>query len=366
MILLVFAFVLLGFATEASLPAPTFAGRLPAGVETGFAARLDSAGGQHLLASRGGMLVAFAFQHGGFVPQCSLPLPAPIAAPDGGSPLSTGSIVTAGDVDSDGLDEIVVAGSRSLRKYELVRGTFALTAEATLRPDSGRRPGWCFDVSIGDVDRDAINEVLLAGVRSLPAFEPDGVDHPVTLSVCRWIGKDLAQIWNDHGALGLGGPSWATPIDKMVGVLDPSNSGHSVLLVEEGRSDVRACTYNEMYWTPSGLREIGKFVVRDGRIQRKVRDSNPMHSAVGCDFARVSGVTAVLGGMVQQDYVWQGEYFIFSRDSAYEHRVLWSDSDHNWYSPSGGILTDLDGKGTGALRFRYSRDRGPSFEFYRL
>ena len=364
--MLFFAFGLLAFAAEGSLPAPTFAGKLPAGVESGFAARLDSTQSRYLMSSRGGLLVAFAFEHGGFAPRCSLPLPAPIAAPDGGSPLSTGSIVTAGDVDNDGLDEIVVAGNRTMRKYELVRGTFALTAEATLRPNSGRRPGWCFDVCVGDVNRDAINEVLLAGVQSLPAFEPDDVDRPVTLYVCRWIGKDLALVWNDHGALKLGGPSWATPIDKMAGVRDPSNSGRSVLLVEEGRSDVRASIFDELDLTPNGLREVGKLVVRDGRIQRKVKDSNPMHSAVGCDFAQVGGMTAVLADMVQDDYVWQGEFFVFSGDSAAQHRALWSDNDHSWWRPSSGILIDLDGKGIGALRFMYSRDRGPSFEFYRL
>ena len=357
---------LLALSGETISPSPTYAGRLPVGINGGFAARLDSTHSQYLMSSRGGMLVAFAFEHGGLVPRCSLPLPAPIAAPDGGSPMSTGSIAVAGEVDGDGLDEIVVVGNRTLRKYELVRGAFALTAEANLRPDLNARPAWCFDVCIGDVNRDGVNEVLLSGIQSLPPFEPDRVDRPVTLYVCRWAGKDLVRLWSDSGRLGLDGPSWVTPISRMVGVCDPANSGRPRLLVEEGKSDVRASTFDELPWTPDGLRHEGNFIIRDGRIQRKVKDSNPMHSAVGCDFAQVGGMTAVLADIVQEDCVWQGEFFVFSGDSAAQHRALWSDNDHSWCSPSSGILIDLDGKGIGALRFMYSRDRGPSFEFYRL
>jgi hypothetical protein len=357
---------LLVLSGETISPGPTYAGRLPVGIDGGLAARLDSTRSQYLMSSRGGVLVAFAFEHGGFTPRCSLPLPAPITAPDGGSPLSTGSIVTAGDVDDDGLDEVIVAGSRTIRKYKLIRGAFALTAEAHMGPTPDTRPAWCFDVCIGDVNQDSINEILLAGVQSHPPFEPDHVDRAVTLYVCRWTNKDLALVWNDHGALKLGGPSWATPIEKMAGVRDPSNSGRPLLLVEEGRSDVRASIFDELNWTPNGLREVGKLVVRDGRIQRKVKDSNPTHSAVGCDFGQVDGMTAILAGMVQDGDIWQEEYFVFSGDFATEHRVFWSDNDHDWWSPSNGILIDIDGKGIGALRFMYSRDRGPSFEFYRL
>jgi hypothetical protein len=367
-LILALALPFLVVSGETTPPSPTYAGILPLDVDGGFAARLDSTQGQYLMSARSGMLVGFAFEHGSLVPRCSLPLPAPISdqSPNLGSPLATGTIAATGDVDGDRSDEVVVVGALTIRKYKLIHGTFALTAQARLGPDSGIQSAWCFDVCIGDVNNDGVNEVMLSGIQSPPPFEPDRVERPVTLYVCQWVGKTLVMLWNDHGALTLEGPSWATPIDKMAGVRDPSNSGRSVLLVQEGRSDVRASTFDELDWTPSGLREVGEFVVRDGRIQRKVKDSNPAHSAVDCDFAKIGAVTAVLAGMVQEDYVWQEEYLIFSRDSAYEHRVLWSDNDHHWYSPSEGILINLDGQGTGALRFMYSRDRGPKFEFYRL
>jgi hypothetical protein len=364
-LLLVLALTVLVLPGEVSLTGPTYTGKLPAGIDGGFTARLDSTQGQYLMSTRDGMLVAFAFEHGNLVPRCSLPLSAPIAAPDGGSPLSTGRIAAAGDVDGDGSDEIVVAGSRTIRKYELIRGAFALTAEAALKPDSNTGPVWCFDVCIGDVDRDGLNEVMLSGISGPPPFEPDGVDRPITLYVCRWVNRELTVTWNDRGSLDLEGPSWVSPITEMRCVCDPTNSGHRRLLVEQGRSDVSASMFDELMWTPDGLRYVGRFVIRDGRIQWNVPDNNPAYSAIDCDFGQIGGMTDVLAGMVQEDYVWQGEYFVFSGDAPSKHRVLWSDRDHNWYSPSSGILIDLDGKGIGALRFVYSRG-GPRFEFYRL
>jgi len=365
---LIVALPVLALSGEASLPGPTYAGRLPTGITGGFAARLDSSQRQYLMSPRGGMLVAFAFDDGRFVPRCSLPLPAPVAAPNGGCPLATGSIVAAGDVDGDCLDEVVVAGSRTTRKYKLIRGAFGLTAEAAVGVDSSTRPAWCFDVCIGDVNGDGTDEVVLAGVNSLPPFEPDRVRRTVKLHVYRWSGRDPVRLWDDRGALGLQGPSWAVPIDKMVGAYDLTNSGNAKLLIEEGRSDVRASTFDELRWTPDGLCLDGNFVIRDRRIQWNVPSSNPANSAIRCDFAQAGGVTAVLATMHGEESPWRGEYFVFSGDSATEHRVLWSDDDFDWWSPSAGIIIDLDGKGTGALRFMYPRPDGggPRFEFYRL
>jgi hypothetical protein len=368
-LLFVLALPALALSGDATLTGPTYAGKLPPGITGGFAADLDSIQGQYLMSRRGDMLVALAFDDsGGFVPRCSLPLPAPVAGPDGGSPLATGSIVAAGDVDGDGLDEVVVAGNRTIRKYELIRGAFGLTAEGAVGLDSNTRPAWCFDLCIGDVNQDSVNEVLLAGVRSLPPFEPDGVDHPVKLFVCRWTGKELTLLWNDGGTLGLDGPSWVCPISRMVGVCDPTNSGHQRLLIEEGRSDVRASVFDELWWTSAGLHSRAYFVIRDRMIQGNVPDDNPVGSAITCDFARVGNKTGILASMLRDENRWLGEYFAFRGYTAAEHRVIWSDSDFDWWSPSTGIIIDLDGKGTGALRFMHPRpDEGPPrFEFYRL
>jgi hypothetical protein len=351
---------------ETALPEPTFAGKLPAGVDGGFAARLDSAGGQSLMTERGGMLVGFAFENGSLVPRCSLPLPAPILDPNPnlGAPLATGTIAATGDVDGDGLDEIVVAGSRTIRKYKLIRGTFALTAEAGVGPASEVRSAWCFDVCIGDVNSDGVNEVMLSGIPSPPPFEQDEADLPITLCVCRWVNKDLAVIWDDGGTLKLEGPSWVMPITQMRCVCDPANSGHARLLMEEGVSDVRAGTYDDFVWDSAGLHKDGYFNIRDGRIQRNVADENPESSAVRCDFARVGGATAILASvLIEEEYSFRGEYFVFHGDTAAQHRVLWAHGD---LRP--GIIIDPDGNGPGVLRFMYPRPKevGQRFEFYRL
>jgi hypothetical protein len=362
---LTLAVPLLALSGEMISPSPTYAGRLPAGVDGGFAARLDSTHGQYLMSARNGMLVGFAFETGSLVPRCSLPLPAPISDPNPnlGSPLATSSIATTGDVDGNGSDEVVVVGGRTIRKYKLIHGTFALTAQAKLGPDSGAQSAWCFDVCIGDVNNDGVNEVMLSGISSPPPFEPDGVDRPITLYVCRWDNKDLAVKWNDRGTLKLEGPSWVMPITEMRCICDPTNSGHISLLMKEGVSDVSAGRYHELVWDSAGLHKDGYFVIRDGRIQRNAADDNPESSAVGCDFARIGGATAVLASMlIEEEDPWQGEYFVFHGDTAAQHRVFWSAS-----YPSTGIIIDPDGKGAGVLRFVYPlREGGTSFEFYRL
>jgi hypothetical protein len=366
---LVQAVFVLALSGEVSPTGPTYAGILPPGVDGGFAARLDSTGGQYFMSPRGGMLVGFAFEHGEFAPKCSLPLPAPIPDPnpDLGEPLATGTIAAAGDVDGDGLDEVIVVGTRTVRKYELMRDAFALTAEAAVHPDSGDRPDWCFDICIGDVTHDGINEVMLSGITSPPPFEPDRVERLITLYVCQWVGKTLAVLWNDRGALELEGPSWVMPITEMRCVCDPTNQGHPTLLMKEGTSDVSAGMYDELQWTSGGFVRTGYFVVRDGRIQWNVPDNNPRNSATECDFAQVGGTTAVLASVLrdrdeEDSYSWQEEYLVFRGNSAAEHRVLWSDGQ----SPTIGVLIDPDRKGIGALRFTEPRKGAPGFEFYRL
>jgi hypothetical protein len=356
----------LALSGETALPEPTFAGRLPAGIDGGFAARLDSTSGQYLMAERRGMLVAFAFEHKSFVPKCSLPLPAPMKT-DYGSP-SIGRIAAAGDVDGDGLDEIVVAGSRTIRKYRLVSGAFALTAQAHIGPTPDVRPALCFDVCIGDVNQDSTNEVLLSGVQSLALLNGGGDGTSTEFYACQWTDQRLALIWNDRGGLGLEGPSLIMPITQMRCVCDPTNQRSPRLLLEEGKSDVSASVFDELAWTPHGLHRGAHFVIRDGLIQRNASDNNPQEAAIRCDFARVNGGTAVLAQIHGEESPWHGGYIVFKGDTAAERRSIWADDDFVWWSPSDGIIIDPDGNGPGILRFMYPRpkDGGPRFEFYRL
>ena len=154
----------------------------------------------------------------------------------------------------------------------------------------------------------------------------------------------------------------------MAGVWDPVNLGTPGLLMERGKSDVRASTFDRLKWTPNGLCVDGDFVIRDRRIQWNVPSSNPASSAIRCDFAHVGGMTAVLAQMHGEEDPWRGDYFVFEGDTAVEHRSVWADDDFDWWSPSAGIIIDLDRKGPGILRFMYPRpkDGGPRFAFYRL
>jgi len=248
--------------------------------------------------------------------------------------------------------------------YEKMGDAFALTAMASVHPDSGSPPPWASDVCVGDVDNDGANEVLIAGVDSLTSYATGDYRGRTTLYLCRWTGDKLTQTWNDRGALRLEGPSWVMPIAEMRCVCDPTNRGRPILLVKEGASDVSAGMYRELEWTAGELVGEGHFVIRDGRIERNLADSDPQNSAIGSDFARVGGRTAILASVLKEGdtWLWQGEYLVFDGDSAVEHVVLWSARD-----PSSGIVVDLDGRGPGVLRFGYPRrEVGSGFEFYRL
>jgi len=118
-------------------------------------------------------------------------------------------------------------------------------------------------------------------------------------------------------------------------------------------------------WRKGKLVDDGSFEQREGVLEWNNCNGDPYNAATGCDFCRVKGRTAILADMCH-GLDWQGELFVFSGDYATQHRVLWSDADHDWQSPSTGILIDLDGKGVGALRFMNPRRGGPRFEFYRL
>ena len=153
----------------------------------------------------------------------------------------------------------------------------------------------------------------------------------------------------------------------MVGVLDPRNRGRRELVLTSGSSDVSTTGFSEWDWAGSRLVHRGYFVLRDGGLQQDMADRMPLGSAVGAfDFSDMAGKTALLAGIVQNLYVWQSELFTFIGDSLSQHRVLWSDSDHDFWSPSHGIFIDLDGKGLGILRFLWPHVGGPRFEFYRL
>jgi hypothetical protein len=354
---------ILALGGDMKLPTPTYSGRLPIGF-TEFAV-LDTSRAALLLSNSGHRVIAYAWQSGAFKRKYNLPrLDSALSRHDS---LRACGFSLPGDVDGDGIDEFVIAIGRTISKYKLTNGTLALTAVASIRPDPGSGPFWVTDGCIGDIDNDGRNEILISATRLRPPACAGDSWSPVVLFVCRWDKDSLVQLWNDEGALKLEQPDFDYVYEFMLSVADPRNSGANRLILLEGTGDdVHPAVFRDVVWRDGRLTDDGLFQLRDGRLQREYWNKETHNAATGCVFGQVDGKTVLLANIESGGYVWQGELFVFSGDSATQHRVLWSDRDHAWQSPSTGILIDLDGKGVGALRLMDPRVGGPRFEFYRL
>ena len=343
------------------LPTPNYSGSLPPGFSG--TAVLDASHAACLLADSGDRAIAYAWESGTLRRKFDLPRLDSALSQDSLRPCG---FSLWGDVDGDGIDELVVAMNRTISKYELIGGTLALIAQTSLSLSADSHRLWVTDVCIGDIDENGRNEILISATSLRPPdYRPDYGDDstgPDILLVCRWTQDSLFQIWNDGGMLQIGQGS-------MRAVADPRNIGtNELVLLEWDGDDVHSALFRELAWQGGRFHDNGTFRLRHALLQRDPRDQDyrePEDAATGCRFADVNGTTVTLADICHGSE-WQGEIFVFSGDSAIQHRVLWSDRNQKLQSPSTGILIDLDGKGIGALRFVYSRDRGPRFEFYRL
>jgi hypothetical protein len=361
-VLAVAVFPILVLASEPLLPTPVYSGRLPGGTPCGFVV-LDTLHAPCLLSETPDRVIAYQFGPTGFAAKCSLPKLG--AALTGAYSSRPAGFNLVGDVDDDGADEFVVAVNCSLSKYKWLDGALVLTSQASLSLDSHQL--WATDGCVGDVDNDGRVELLIAGTPSWPPIPGDDATNPVTLFVCRWDEDSLIHLWNDAGNLKLELPSHDLPSEVMWAIADPRNTGANRLILLEGTGDdVHPAVYRELAWREGGLRDDGVFLLRRSQLKRDRSEGDPSGWATNCDFGRVRGKTVILADIMHERCVWQGEYFVFDGDSLAQHRLLWSDKDHNWSSPSTGILVNLDGKGIGALRIMYPRRGGPRYEFYRL
>ncbi len=344
------------------LPTPNYFGSLPPGF-CGTAV-LDTTHGVYVLSDSGDRIIAYTCQSGTFNRAFTLPrLDLSLARRDSVQPCG---FSLRDDVDRDGIDEFVIATNRTVKKYKMLDGTLALTAVTGIRlvADSGRM--WITDGCIGDIDNDGTSEILISATSLRPVDCGGDSWTPVTLFVYRWDRDTLVQLWNDGGALKLEQPNFDYVYEYMLSVADPRNTGSNrLILLEANGDDVHSAGFREVVWRNGKLVDDGSFELREGALERNNYNGDPHNAATGCDFGQVNGKTAILADMCR-GFDWQGELFVFSGDSAIQHRVLWSDADHDWQSPSNGALIDPDGKGVGALRFMYPRDGGPRFEFYRL
>jgi hypothetical protein len=340
--------VLPGLALDGDLklPAPTYSGRFPKSY-SGIAV-LDTSGIPYILADSGDRTVAYAMQSGVLVRKLDLPrLGTALTGSDSSRPTGFSLV---GDVDDDGIDEFVIAVNRTISKYKLIDGALALTAVASIRPDSSSGRLWITDGCVGDVDNDGGNEVLVA------CMDDSG---PVTLFVCRWNGDRLVQRWNDGGALKLEPPSYDLPSEVMSSIADPRNTGTSRLILLEGTGDdVHPAEFREVVWRNGRLMDDGFFQLRNGVLQGDHLSRDFYNAATGCRFYRVEGKTAIIADVFKNDGG-REELFVFSGDTAVQHCILWEGAQT-------AFLADLDGNGVGIVRIPNRDEDEPGFVFYRL
>jgi hypothetical protein len=345
----------LALGGDMKLPAPTYSGRFPKGY-SGIAV-LDTSGIPYILADSGDRTVAYAMQSGVLVRKLDLPrLGTALTGSDSSRP--TGFSLW-GDVDGDGIDELVVAMNRTISKYKLIDGALALIAQTSLNLSADSHRLWVTDGCIGDIDNDGRDEILISATSLRPPdYASDYGDDstgPVILLVCRWTHDSLFQTWNDGGMLQIGQRS-------MRAVADLRNTGtNGLILLEWDGDDSHSALFRELAWQGGRFYDSGTFRLRHALLQRVQPDQDcrePEDAATSCRFADVNGKTVVLADICHGSE-WQAELFTFRGDSVTQHLVLW---------PGGAAaeFVDLDGRGVGVLRILDPDENGPKFEFYRL
>jgi hypothetical protein len=336
------------------LPTPTYSGSLPPGFSG--TAVLDTSHAACFLADSGDRVIAYAWESGALRKRYDLPRLDSALSRDSLRPCG---FSLWGDIDGDGIDELVVAMNRTISKYKLIDGALALIAQTSLSLSADSHRLWVTDGCIGDIDNDGGNEILISATSLRPpdyaSDYGDGSTGPVILLVCRWTQDSLFQIWNDGGMLQIGQGS-------MQAVADPRNIGtNGLILLEWSGDDVHAALFRELAWQGGRFCDSGTFRLRHALLQRDQPDQDyrePENAATSCRFADVNGKTVILADICHGSE-WQAELFTFRGDSVTQHLVLW---------PGGASaeFVDLDGKGVGILRLPNSGTNVSRFEFYRL
>jgi hypothetical protein len=343
-----------GLAAEMKLPTPAYSGSLPPGFSG--TAVLDTSHAACFLADSGDRVIAYAWESGTLRRKLDLPRLDSALSRDSLRPYG---FSLWGDVDGDGIDELVVAMNWTISKYKLIDGTLALIAQTSLGLSADSRRLWVTDGCIGDIDNDGRNEILISATSLRPPdYAPDYGDDstgPVILLVCRWTQDSLFQIWNDGGMLQIGQGS-------MQAVADPRNIGtNGLILLEWDGDDAHSALFRELAWQGGRFYDSGTFRLRHALLRRDQPDQDcrePEDAATSCRFAAVNGKTVILADICHGSE-WQAEIFTFRGDSVTQHLVLW---------PGGAAagFVDLDGKGVGILRLPNSGANVSRFEFYRL
>jgi hypothetical protein len=180
---------------------------------------------------------------------------------------------TSGDIDSDASDEILIALDTLLLIYRRVNPIFV--------PETVALPRAVRQLVVGDIDNDGRNELIACCDTTTdgrwPKHRPGMKYH---VYVCRYTGKRLEVLWDDHAKLGYGEPIMP---DYFWSVADYRNTGRNQLLITRAQSDVSPTVYNLLEWDDKikGLSRRESFIVSDTLVPASYTASHISPYALG-------------------------------------------------------------------------------------
>jgi hypothetical protein len=293
----------------------------------------------------------------------------PYARPDGGR-----NAWCTGDVDNDGLDEILGGDSNRLVVFKWRDTAFTRRVYDF--------PYQIDNLVVGDINNDGRNEVVLSASdeKLVDGFERERI------CVARLVDAGLDVLWNDRGGLKLG-DNRVTPADRMLTVADLENRHHDELLVCRPATGERPdpSSYFLVDWQGGQLRILRTFGIVNRRqmaprrVARMV-DAGKIGSYVQGPLAvgRLNDRTVCLASVSEADYESRVMLLTFDKDNMKLMGRMGSFSpevplDRARNGPPTDVsdprtqffLMDLDGRGTAVLRwgvwepgqYRYTLDR---------
>ena len=152
------------------------------------------------------------------------------------------SLWTIGDLNNNGLDEIITWIDSSIITFEWNGDTFVKRVLDYSREIE--------QAIIGDIDNDNLNEMILFCYgkklnESFPAF-------CYYICIVELVQNELKSIWTDEWTLGYG-YSYVVPPDKLICIADITNMGCNQLAIILSQSDVSPSRYDLFQWKNNEL-----------------------------------------------------------------------------------------------------------------
>ncbi len=263
-----------------------------------------------------------------------------------------------GDLNQNGKDEIFSFFNHKLVRYEWDGEKFNNYLHIF--------PYIIDDVTIGDIDNDQANEMVM-----LCYQDPTPGRRPVKLHlcVCELEDDEIRIVWDDEGELGYKNRFFVPP-DQFGFIADFENNGKNQLIVKKSQSDRSARLYNLVYWDGSGLMKINSFEIIDGKIVPTERKFHETPFSWG--YLTPIEIDAKPMFFDRMDYRKGSRDVILKREGAHFKIIQLVDEPSGkggHYVIGGDIFwMDMNGKGKGLLVLEeYSYANNPiTYSFYRL